>query len=162
MRTLYLLGLSAITVTFFACSSGGVGSPTLLEPPIGGSGKGAEGSAFGPNFSASGGGTDTPKDSGTSGDTGSPPVDTGVKDTGSSTGDTSSAICTSTCSADSASAATACQNAINGTTCKSQYLAYYTCRSENRVCDSSNKTDESVIASACSSEQSAVTSCLGG
>lgn len=163
MRIHSVLALSAISATLYACSSGGVGNPIMIEPPPIGDNGGASVPALGPSTPSATGGDDTPPQDGGTKDTGGGTLDTGVKDTGTPPTDTGgSSICKSTCTADSASAESACNAAITGTTCATQYKAYYTCRSTNRVCDTTGKTDESAIASACASEQSAVTTCLGG
>ncbi|MGZ3455101.1 MAG: hypothetical protein ACXVEF_36190 [Polyangiales bacterium] len=151
---------------FIACSSGGAGTPTVDKPGGFGSG-GGDIPALGPGVGSLGGDqTGGPTDSGTTDhdtavnhDTGTVQADTG----GTITGD--DAICAAKCPMDpdtSASVITSCKTSMTGAKCAAEYRAFWTCRAESRVCTADGLTDSAATSTACMSQQTTLSTCLGG
>ncbi len=167
MRIQSVLALTAISAVFFACSSGGVGAPPPFEEsPIGGAYGGAKVPALGPELTApsgGGGGENPPVDSGGGGsDTGGGADTGGPKDTGGTVD-----ICNqpSKCTGDAPatdSEIAQCRSLISGASCPTQYKALFTCFRLNAVCDGSNMTDATATGEACSSQQTALNTCVSG
>ena len=151
---------ASIPVVFLACSSGGPGS----APSPGSVGAFGQPGAANPVLPVSAGGGDQP-------DPGNPPVDSGTtqQDTGGGTdtrpvdtgGTTGDPVCArpSKCS-DTFIPQDVCNMQI--TKCGSVARTYFTCLSDNQVCDGTGATDVAATTGACSAEGSAYTSACAG
>jgi hypothetical protein len=148
----------SVPALFIACSSGGPGS----APPFGSP------SAFGQNGATTPALGTTPEAPKPGGQTPDPPADTGTtpQDTGGGTdtrpptdtgGTTGDPVCArpSKCS-DTFIPADVCNMQI--TKCGSVARTYFTCLSDNQVCDGTGATDFTATTGACTEEGNAYTS----